>query len=108
MPDALDLGSRHLHATKADGVLRVVINRPTRRNALTIEMYHGLKKAAVLAERDDAVDGLLVTASGDTFCVGGELGGQPQAGQPLDRGTDGPDLLRFGQFQRCPTTVFLA
>jgi len=32
----IDLGSRHLRATAADGVLRVVINRPTRRNALTI------------------------------------------------------------------------
>ena len=36
MPDAIDLGSRHLHATRADGVLRVVINRPERRNALTM------------------------------------------------------------------------
>ena len=45
----VDLGSRHLHASRGDGVLRVVIDRPERRNALTIEMYHGLKKAAVLA-----------------------------------------------------------
>ena len=67
MPDALDLGSRHLHGSKADGVLRVVIDRPERRNALTIEMYHGIKKAAVLAERDPAIDVLLVTATGDYF-----------------------------------------
>jgi len=104
----IDLGSRHLRATAADGVLRVVINRPTRRNALTIEMYHGLKKAAVLAERDDAVDVLLVTASGDTFCVGGEMGGQHEGGQPLDRETDGFDLLPFVQFERCPKIVLLA
>src|SRR5438034_668596 len=60
MPDAIDLGSRHLHAGAVDGVLRVVIDRPERRNALTIEMYHGLKKAAVLAERDPAIDELLL------------------------------------------------
>src|SRR5947208_191550 len=104
----IDLGSQHLRATAADGVLRVVIDRPARRNALTIEMYHGLKKAAVLAERDDAVDVLLVTASGDTFCVGGEMGGQHEGGQPLDRETDGFDLLPFVQFERCPKIVLLA
>src|SRR5438309_1788474 len=83
MADAIDLGSRHLHASTADGVLRVVIDRPERRNALTIEMYHGLKKAAVLAERDPAIDVLLVTAAGDHFCVGGEMGGRHEGGAGL-------------------------
>ena len=79
-PAAVDLGSRHLDASRADGVLRVLIDRPERRNALTIEMYHGHKKAAVLAERDPAIDVLLVTATGDHFCVGGEMGGRsPEA-----------------------------
>src|SRR5438132_10307165 len=104
----IDLGSRHLRATAAEGLLRVVINRPTRRDALTIEMYHGLKKAAVLAERDPGIDVLLVTAAGDTFCVGGEMGGQHEGGQPLDRETDRFDLLPFVQFERCPKIVLLA
>ncbi len=104
---AVDLGSRHLHATRAEGVLRVVIDRPERRNALTIEMYHGLKKAAVLAERDPAIDVLLVTATGDFFCVGGEMGGKHEGGPGLDRETDGIDLLPFIQFERCPKIVVL-
>src|SRR5437867_2043382 len=107
MPDAIDLGSRHLHATRADGVLRVVINRPERRNALTIEMYHGLKKAAALAERDPAIDVLLVTAAGDHFCVGGGMGGAHEGGAGLPRETDGIDLLPFVQFERCPKLVVL-
>ena len=53
---SVDLGSRHLRGTKADGVLRVVLDRPERRNACTVEMYHGIKKAAVLAERDPEID----------------------------------------------------
>jgi len=105
--DVVDLGSTHLHARRTDGVLRVEIDRPTRRNALTIEMYHGLKKAAVLAERDAAVDLLLVTAVGDTFCVGGEMGGRHEGGAGLDRETDGIDLLPFVQFERCPKIVLL-
>jgi enoyl-CoA hydratase/carnithine racemase len=104
---AVDLGSKHLRATKQDGVLRVVIDRPERKNALTIEMYHGIKKAAVLAERDAAVDVLLITAEGDVFCVGGEMGGKHEGGQPLDRETDGIDLLPFVQLERCPKVVLL-
>jgi len=104
---AIDLGSRHLHAARAEGVLRVVIDRPERRNALTIEMYHGLKKAAVLAERDPEVDVLLVTAQGEYFCVGGEMGGRHEGGSHLDRETDAFDLLPFVQFERCPKIVLL-
>ena len=104
----VDLGSRHLHATKGDGVLRVVIDRPERRNALTIEMYHGIKKAAVLAERDPAVDVLVVTATGEYFCVGGEMGGKHEGGQAIDRETDGLDLTPFIQLERCPKLVLMA
>lgn len=104
----VDVGSRYLHATKGDGVLRVVINRPERRNALTIEMYHGLKKAAVLAERDPEVDVLVVTSTGEYFCVGGEMGGQHEGGLPLDRETDRFDLLPFVEFERCPKVVLMA
>jgi hypothetical protein len=104
----IDLGSQYLRATRMGGVLRVVLDRPERRNACTIEMYHGIKKAAVLAERDPEVDVLLLTATGDVFCVGGEMGGQHEGGQPLDRETDGIDLTPFVQLERCPKLVLVA
>ena len=104
----VDLGSRYLQAAKGAGVLRVVIDRPERRNALTIEMYHGLKKAAVLAEKDPDVDLLLVTATGEYFCVGGEMAGKHEGGDAIDRETDRFDLLPFVQFERCPKVVLLA
>lgn len=106
--ERIDLGSQFLEASKEDGVLRVVINRPERRNALTIEMYHALKKAAVLAEKDAAVDVLLVTSTGDYFCVGGEMGGKHEGGQAIDRETDRFDLLPFVEFERCPKVVMMA
>jgi enoyl-CoA hydratase/carnithine racemase len=105
--DTVDLGSRNLRGTKHEGVLRVVLDRPERRNACTIEMYHGIKRAAVLAERDPEVDVLLLTATGDWFCVGGEMGGQHEGGQPLDRETDGLDLTPFVQLERCPKIVIV-
>ena len=108
MGAAVDLGSAHLRATRGDGVLRVTIDRPARKNALTIEMYHGLKKAAVLAERDPEVDVLVIGAEGDVFCVGGEMGGKHEGGQTIDRETDGIDLLPFVQLERCPKIVLVA
>ncbi len=104
----IDLGSQHLRATKENHIIRLVIDRPERRNALTIEMYHGIKKAAVIAERDPDIDVLVVTATGEYFCVGGEMGGQHEGGQHIDRETDGFDLLPFVQFERCPKIVLLA
>lgn len=105
---AVELGSRHLRATKDNGAIRVVIDRPDRRNALTIEMYHGLKKAAVLAERDPDVDVLVVTSTGEYFCVGGEMSGRHEGDQPLDRETERFDLLPFVEFERCPKIVLMA
>src|SRR5215467_331182 len=104
----IDLGSTGLRATKADGVLRVVLDRPERRNACTVEMYHGIKKAAVLAERDPEVDVLVLTGTGDYFCVGGEMGGKHEGGPGVDRETDGLDLTPFVQLERCPKIVLTA
>jgi len=104
----IDLSSRFLEGTKDNGVLRVVINRPERRNACTIEMYHGLKKAAVVAENDPDIDAVVITGSGDVFCVGGEMGGQHEGGAPIDRETEGIDLLPFRQLELTPKVVITA
>jgi enoyl-CoA hydratase/carnithine racemase len=107
MPTKVDLDSRYLFAEKADGVLTVRIDRPERRNALTIEMYHGIKKGLVLAERDPEVDLVVITGTGDYFCVGGEMGGKHEGGAALDRETDGLDLTPFVQLERCPKLVIM-
>ena len=89
-------------------MLTVRIDRPERRNALTIEMYHGIKKACVVAERDPDIDLVVVTGTGEWFCVGGEMGGQHEGAEKLDRLTDGLDLTPFVQLERCPKTVVMA
>jgi enoyl-CoA hydratase/carnithine racemase len=71
-------------------------------------MYHGIKKAAVLAEKRDEVDVLVLTGTGEVFCPGGEMGGQHEGGVELDRETDRWDLLPFVQLERCPKTVVTA
>jgi enoyl-CoA hydratase/carnithine racemase len=108
MGSDVELGSRHLRARRGDGVLHITIERPERRNALTVEMYHGLKKAAVMAGKDAAVDVLVVTGTGEWFCVGGEMAGRHEGSQAVDRETDGIDLLPFVAFERCPKVVLMA
>jgi enoyl-CoA hydratase/carnithine racemase len=104
----VDLDSKFLEGTLHGGALRVVINRPERRNACTIQMYHGIKKAAVLAERDPSVDALVITGVGDLFCVGGEMAGQHEEGGKIDRETDGLDLLPFRQLEAMGKVVITA
>lgn len=105
--ESIDLDSKHLIASKEDGVLTVRIERPERRNALTIESYHGIKKACVIAERDPEIELVVLTGSGDYFCVGGEMGGQHEGGAPIDRFTDSLDLTPFVQIERCPKLVLV-
>src|SRR5581483_9501698 len=107
MAETVDLDSRYLVAHKDDGILTVRIDRPDRRNALTIEMYHGIKKACVVAERDPEIDVLVVTGTGEHFCVGGEMGDKHEGGAPIDRFTDALDLTPFVQLERCPKTVLM-
>jgi enoyl-CoA hydratase/carnithine racemase len=107
MQQSVDLDSTYLFAEKKHGVLSVRIDRPDRRNALTIEMYHGIKKALVLAERDPDVDLVVITGTGEYFCVGGEMGGKHEGGAAMDRETDGLDLTPFVQLERCPKLVIM-
>jgi enoyl-CoA hydratase/carnithine racemase len=107
MPETVDLDSQYLHAEKQNGVLTVRIDRPERRNSLTIEMYHGIKKACVVTERDPDVDLLVITGTGDYFCVGGEMGDQHEGSAAIDRFTDALDLTPFVQLERCPKLVLM-
>ena len=60
----------------ADGVARVTINRPERRNAMSWGVIRGLRAAVARARADDAVRVVVLGGSGDSaFCSGADLGG---------------------------------
>ena len=75
----------------SDGVRTLILDRPARRNALTVAMYETLAEALeTLDARDDLRVGLL-TATGGTFCAGNDLGDFLEvsaSGEPL--GADSP------------------
>jgi 2-(1,2-epoxy-1,2-dihydrophenyl)acetyl-CoA isomerase len=73
-----------------DGVLRLRLAKPDKRNALDDDMVAGLIDAVDAAGRDEAVRAILLTAEGDHFCSGfdivtrnagdGEATAKPRAG----------------------------
>lgn len=103
----VELQSKYLHARREDGVLWVRIDRPERKNAMTTEMYHGVKRACRIAEEKADVDVVVLTGTGDIFCVGGEMGGQHEGDRQFDAWTDMYDVTPFVQIERCPKLVLV-
>jgi enoyl-CoA hydratase/carnithine racemase len=56
-----------------DGVLRISINRPEKKNALTGAMYTALSEAVEHGESNDAVRVILLHGNGDSFTAGNDL-----------------------------------
>lgn len=54
-------------------IATITLNRPHRRNAWTGRMHHEYRQALAEAEADPDVRAILVTGSGDGFCVGADM-----------------------------------
>ncbi len=73
---------------RGEGVMRIVMNRPQKRNALTGAMYDAMTAAMAEAEADDAIRAILIEGAGGAFTAGNDLadfltisqgGGEPRA-----------------------------
>ncbi len=58
-----------------DRVATITLNRPEVLNALTFEIYAGLRDLFDRLRTDDAVRAVILTGSGDAFCSGGDVHG---------------------------------
>jgi 2-(1,2-epoxy-1,2-dihydrophenyl)acetyl-CoA isomerase len=74
-----------------DGVLRLHLDRPDRRNALDEAMVATLVSEIEAAGQDEAVRAILVTGEGEHFCSGFDIVG---------RNAEGPPRPRVGSIQR--------
>jgi enoyl-CoA hydratase len=81
----VDLGSRFLRWERRGAVAWVTIDRPERRNALTANMYFGIRRAVDRVNASTSLHALVITGTGDVFAPGGELGGRHDDGG-LDMG----------------------
>lgn len=75
------------------GVLRLVLNRPGRRNALDDTSMEGLIRTLEAAATDDGLRAVLLTGEGEDFCSGFDIVGRNR------RGEDAPKP-RTGSIQR--------
>jgi enoyl-CoA hydratase len=109
MTEPVDLGSPHLVAEIVDRVLRVRINRVERRNAMTQDMYRGVKRAAIRADGDRDIDLMCLTGTGPVFASGGDMGGGRDPIDPtLAVEHDPTDNFPFRHLERCRKPVFAA
>ncbi len=64
--------SDKLLVTLEDGVKRITINRPERRNSVDTETV-GLLHEAIRSSADDESKVVIITGAGDSFCAGADL-----------------------------------
>jgi enoyl-CoA hydratase/carnithine racemase len=65
--------SESLQISREGRVLRLVLNRPERRNALNMELCGALGDALDQAETDASVGAILLSGNGKSFCAGMDL-----------------------------------
>lgn len=74
-----------LLVTVDDGVARLTINRPERRNALSWTVVSGLRQVLAALRDDPDVRVVVLTGAGDrAFCAGADLGGMAEGAGYLD------------------------
>ncbi|TMS47129.1 enoyl-CoA hydratase/isomerase family protein [Mycobacterium sp. DBP42] len=77
--------------SRADSILRITFDRPSRRNALSHEMIDDLVGILTAAASDDSLRAIALTGTGDNFCTGAdwvatnETGQRPRAGDLVRR-----------------------
>jgi enoyl-CoA hydratase/carnithine racemase len=62
-----------IRVSEENGILRLTLDRPEKKNALTNDMYAALTAALQRAEQDDSIRVVLIDAEGDVFCAGNDL-----------------------------------
>jgi enoyl-CoA hydratase len=96
----VDLGSSGLRAEEIDGVLTVTIDRPDKRNAFAQDMYRGIKRAAIHADRTAGVEVVVLTGVGEWFGAGGDLS-RTETVPDLSVEWDGTEHFPFRHIERC-------
>jgi enoyl-CoA hydratase len=82
------------YETPGDGVARIILDRPEKRNAQGTVMTYQLDAAIRRACHDDAIKVIILAASGDHFCAGHDLSGTERFFPSVDE-----SLGLWGQYE---------
>ncbi|MFF7472325.1 enoyl-CoA hydratase-related protein [Streptomyces sp. NPDC008092] len=90
-------GRDHLLRERRGAAEWLVLNRPERRNALTVELVRDLADAVAQAGADPEVRVLVITGVAPVFCAGGDLAALSAV---AEQGARAVTDTVYGQFQR--------
>ncbi len=108
LPADVDLAAEELTGRIAGDTLTVTINRPEKRNALTADGYHGIKRAAMIVADEPALQFLVITGTKDAFCAGGDMNSVGNPDRKWDSFTEAYDVTPFETLGKIPKLVVCA
>lgn len=104
----VDLGAAELVGRIRGDTFTVTINRPDKRNALTGDGYHGIKRAAMIVADEPGLSFLVLTGTEDAFCAGGDMNAEGNPDRRWDSFTDIYDATPFETLGKIPKIVVCA
>jgi enoyl-CoA hydratase/carnithine racemase len=78
------------------GIAEIILNRPEKRNALSVPMRYRIADLIHAAERDDGINVILLRGNGPSFCSGNEINEDWGQRQPGKRRYTLTDAIRYG------------
>jgi enoyl-CoA hydratase/carnithine racemase len=108
LPSRVDLGAEELSGVIDGDTFTVTINRPEKRNALTADGYHGIKRAAMIVADVPELSFLVLTGTGDAFCAGGDMNAVGNPERQWDSFTEAYDATPFETLGKIPKIVVCA
>lgn len=66
-------GANHVLVDIREGIMRIQLNRPEKKNALTFAMYQTMADALIRADEDHEIRVVFLSGTGNCFCAGNDL-----------------------------------
>lgn len=104
----VDLGTPELIGRIEGDALTVTISRPEKKNAVTADGYHGIKRAAMIVADEPGLSFLVITGSGEAFCAGGDMNAVGNPDRTWDAFTESYDGTPFETLGKIPKLVVCA
>ena len=90
----------------ADGIIRITLNRPDKRNAINHELFADLIAAFRRAGDDDSGSVVILAANGPVFCAGYDLTGSPYITAPEGGWTQSSAIARLNTVEDFYRTIW--
>jgi enoyl-CoA hydratase/carnithine racemase len=116
MTTAADIRAKHFKWEAGDRVATITLNRPERKNPLTLESYRELTDTFLALQKIDDVKAVVITGAEENFCSGGDVHDIIGRLVEMKRAGDRDGLLGFTQMtgdlvkamRACPQPIVAA